>query len=86
MELVHNIQSIRFINEEMIIQVDNNLYSINLRQVSTRLLNASEEQRNSYVVSPSKYGIHWPLIDEHLSIKNLISDEAVLIKKGHPIG
>jgi hypothetical protein len=79
MELVHNIQSIRFIKEEMIIQVDNHLYTINLKQVSSRLLNASEEQRNSYVVSPSNYGINWPLIDEDLSIHNLIS-EATLLK------
>jgi hypothetical protein len=78
MEQVHNIQSIRFIKEEMIIQIDNNQYSINLRQVSSRLLNASDEQRNKYQVSPSKYGIHWPLIDEDLSINNLISSAAIL--------
>jgi hypothetical protein len=78
MEQVHNIQSIRFINEEMIIQIDNNQYSINLRQVSSRLLNASDEQRNKYQVSPSKYGIYWPLIDEDLSINNLISSASIL--------
>jgi hypothetical protein len=62
----------------MIIQIDNNQYSINLRQVSSRLLNASDEQQNKYQVSPSKYGIHWPLIDEDLSINNLISSASIL--------
>ena len=78
MEQVHNIKSIRFINEEMIIQIDNNQYTVNLRQVSSRLLNASEEQRNKYEFSPSNYGIHWPLIDEDLSINHLILTAAAV--------
>jgi hypothetical protein len=30
------------------------------------------EERNNFEVSPSGYGIHWPLIDEDLSIDGLI--------------
>ena len=40
---------------------------------SPRLANASAEQRSRFEVSPSGYGIHWPLIDEDLSVKGLVS-------------
>jgi hypothetical protein len=73
MEKLYNIHSIRFSKEEMIIIIDHQQYIINLRQVSSRLLNASDEERNNYEFSPLNYGIHWPLIDEDLSINTLIS-------------
>lgn len=38
-----------------------------------RLLNASSEQRRTYKISPSGYGIHWPDLDEDISIKSFIS-------------
>jgi hypothetical protein len=57
----------------MIIIIDHQQYNINLRQVSSRLLNASDEERNNYEFSPLNYGIHWPLIDEDLAINTLIS-------------
>ncbi len=44
----------------------------NLKDVSPRLLHSSSEQRAKYEVSPSGYGIHWPLIDEDLSIDGLL--------------
>jgi hypothetical protein len=34
---------------------------------------ATEAERNFYKISPSGYGIHWPAIDEDLSIKGLIN-------------
>ena len=36
------------------------------------ILNSSVEQRNNYEVSPAGYGIHWPMIDEDLSIDGLL--------------
>jgi hypothetical protein len=36
------------------------------------LANASETERKKYEISPSGYGIHWPLIDEDLSIDGLL--------------
>ena len=36
------------------------------------LLNASEEDRGKYEISPSGYGIHWPALDEDLSIDGLL--------------
>ena len=37
------------------------------------LLEASQEQRQNFQISPSGYGIHWPEIDEDISIKSFIS-------------
>ena len=40
--------------------------------VSPKLKFASADERNFYKISPSGYGIHWPLIDEDLSINALL--------------
>ena len=37
-----------------------------------RLAHASSQQRNSFVLS--RYGIHWPEIDEDLSFEGLFAD------------
>lgn len=34
-----------------------------------RLRGASQEKLNNYEISPSGYGIHWPDLDEDISIK-----------------
>ncbi len=33
-----------------------------------RLLSAKKKQKNNFEISPSGYGIHWPDIDEDLSV------------------
>jgi len=37
-----------------------------------RLLNATQEQRDNWVVSGGGYGIHWPDLDEDLSTEGLL--------------
>lgn len=37
-----------------------------------RLLNGSENERNNWRLTGSKEGIHWPDLDEDISLKNLI--------------
>lgn len=37
-----------------------------------RLLNATENERANYEISPSGYGVHWPLIDEDLSAVGIL--------------
>lgn len=56
----------------MTIEVYGQTVDIDLREHSARLLRASDEERRNYVVSPSGYGIHWPGIDEDLSVDRLI--------------
>jgi hypothetical protein len=36
------------------------------------LRNATQEQRENLEISPAGYGIHWPDVDEDLSIDGLI--------------
>ena len=38
-----------------------------------RLLNTSKDQLTNFKISPSGYGIHWPEIDEDISIKAFIN-------------
>ncbi len=34
-----------------------------------RLLNATPSQRKKFKISPAGYGIHWPDVDEDISVK-----------------
>jgi|LakMenEpi03Aug12_release.lakeMendotaPanAssembly.Ray.scaffolds.fasta_scaffold3449628_1 hypothetical protein len=47
---------------------------IPFHSLSARLKNANEMERQIFSVSPSGYGIHWPLIDEDLAIEQIIRD------------
>ncbi len=38
-----------------------------------RLQNASEKDLLNFEISPSGYGIHWPSLDEDVSIKSFIN-------------
>ncbi len=72
MEKLNKIQSISFLDEEMIIEINDLKYNIALAQVSKKLLHATAEERKKYEISPANYGIHWTLIDEDLSINELL--------------
>ena len=41
---------------------------------SKRLASATEQERMNAELSPGGYGIHWPLIDEDLSVNGLLRD------------
>ena len=56
----------------MKMKVDGKEIVINLTKTSKRLLKASKKERETYKVSPSGYGIHWPLIDEDISVDALL--------------
>lgn len=38
----------------------------------SRLIKATEKQLNNFEISPSGYGIHWPDLDEDISIKAFV--------------
>jgi hypothetical protein len=48
------------------------MHQLDLKVISNKLLKASEEERNNYIISPSNYGIHWPMIDEDISLNILL--------------
>ena len=72
MKKFHEVEKIEFDDEFMTLFVDGKSYRTRLAEVSERLARASEAQRRFFCVSPSGYGIHWPEIDEDLSVDGLI--------------
>ena len=68
----HNIEAVYFEQDLICLQVDGNLVKLPLEQISTKLQLATEMERNLLKISPSGYGIHWPLLDEDLSIDFLL--------------
>ena len=70
----HKIESIRFNQDFIILSIDGNELTIPLDKLSGKLKSATEIERAMYKISPSGYGIHWPLIDEDLSINGILRD------------
>jgi uncharacterized protein YcgL (UPF0745 family) len=66
------VKEVNFKGDEMYLLTDEKKYVFDLNIISKKLLNASDIERMLYKISPSGYGIHWPLIDEDLSIQALI--------------
>ena len=72
MDKAHEVSKVSISGNNIHLLVDGREYDIDLSKHSEKLANASKEQRQHFVVSPSCYGIHWPEIDEDLSIDGLI--------------
>ena len=68
----HDIKKIDFQGDTLILQVDGKEHRFKIKEISKRLAVASCVEREKYEISPSGYGIHWPLIDEDLSIDGLL--------------
>ncbi len=68
----HVIETIQFRENKIRIKIDGQEHEFELSSISEKLANASENERQKYEISPSGYGIHWPLIDEDLSIDGLL--------------
>jgi hypothetical protein len=68
----HTIQDITFDQNSIKLSIDGKLFKISLDKISSKLQSANELQRSLYKISPSGYGIHWPLIDEDLSVDSLM--------------
>jgi len=72
MIVTHNIQDITFNQNSILLKIDGKQIKIFLDKISPKLKAANDLQRNFFKVSPSGYGIHWPLIDEDLSVDALL--------------
>jgi hypothetical protein len=68
----HQVYEIKFDKDKMYLMIDGESIVIDLAKVSPKLKFAEDFQRAIYKVSPSGYGIHWPLIDEDLAVESLI--------------
>jgi len=74
MKVSHHISDINFIEDKMVLSVDEREITVEIADISDKLLAASDMERSIYKISPSGYGIHWPLIDEDLSVEKLMKD------------
>lgn len=75
MRKLHDVQKVSFDKARLFIKVDGREYTFSLADISRKLAGASAAEREKYQISPSGYGISWPLIDEDLSIDGLIGIE-----------
>lgn len=74
MTATHNIEAISFEQNNICLKIDGQIIKLPISKVSCKLETANDIQRNLYNISPSGYGIHWPLIDEDLSIDSLLKN------------
>ncbi len=64
----HHIESVSFEQNSICLKIDGNSIKLPLDNVSKKLVLANDIERNFFKISPAGYGIHWPLLDEDLSI------------------
>jgi hypothetical protein len=69
----HDIQEIIFDNETICLKVDGKIIRVAIDKISAKLKQATDFQRQFFKISPSGYGIHWPMIDEDISIVSLLN-------------
>ena len=60
---IHNIEKVSFETNCMTLKIDGEALILHLDKLSPKLLKANKVERELYKISPSGYGIHWPLID-----------------------
>ena len=72
MDEAHVVQGISLVGTTLRLRVDGVQHEVDLLKHSRRLATATPEQRAKFEVSPSGYGIHWPEVDEDLSIDGMI--------------
>ena len=72
MKKYHDIGDLKFEADVLIITVDGQENRFPLSAVSPVLEKASEKERGNFEISPAGYGIHWPRLDEDISINGLL--------------
>jgi hypothetical protein len=72
MKKYHDIENLHFSGQYMALVIDGDEKKFRIKDVSAALERATEHERNAYEISPSGYGIHWPMIDEDISIDGLL--------------
>ena len=65
--------SIEATDHELLIRLADREVRIPWQRCSPKLAAAGAEERRRAELSPGGYGIHWPMLDEDLSIGGLVS-------------
>lgn len=74
----HQIQRVAFSGEMLLLTVDDKEYSFDLKSISMTLFKANALKRNAFEFDSFGYGIHWPELDEDLSIDGLIQSQHLI--------
>ena len=72
MDKAHDIRDVSVEGCLLRLVIDGKAHQFDLAKQSRRLALATQQQRERVEVSPSGYGLHWPDIDEDLSIDGLL--------------
>jgi len=75
MRKIHNIDKVYFVDDCLLMTIDGQEHRFVVTAISSKLAAASMTERMYYRVMASGYGIHWPLVDEDLSIDGLLGIE-----------
>jgi uncharacterized protein DUF2442 len=65
-------KAIRTTETALVITTESGEYRIPWEKCSKRLARATTAERSNASLSPSGYGVHWPLIDEDLAVGPLV--------------
>ena len=68
----HQVDDVKIGKGTISLTIDGNRIERNLKELSDLLANATEDELEEFEISPSGYGIRWPLIDEDISIDGLL--------------
>jgi hypothetical protein len=72
MEPVHSVKNVSCKAGKLYLVVDGKALEFPLEKISKNLANGTIEQLKHFEVSPSGYGIHWPLIEKDISVDGLL--------------
>jgi hypothetical protein len=72
MHEAHHVTDLSVKGVHLRMKVDGQFFDVDLAKESSLLANATQEQRQNIEVSPAGYGLHWPDLDEDLSVDGLI--------------
>ena len=82
---IHEVEILKTDHTFLYLKVDQQSYRIRWVDCSSKLAQANQTERDYLEVSPSGYGLHWPLIDEDLAITPLLKQAKELTAKLAPI-
>lgn len=68
----HDVQKAQVSGGVLSAVIDGSPLSADLRSLSPLLSEATDEELQEFELSPSGYGIHWPRVDEDISIDGLL--------------
>ena len=77
MKKYHDVENVHFEKYHLLVRIDGQDHKIDLRQYSKKLAAADGRAKMKFEISPSGYGIHWPDLDEDLSIDGMIKTAKV---------